>query len=105
MTHTIQNFFKEKDVTLQISPPHDDHYIDYINRKGFTSINCKVVAGASLKLFNVDAQWPGSEHDSSIFKQSKLYRKLENGYRPIPNGLLAGDSAYEVHYLRDPCLF
>ena len=83
-------------LSLQISPPHNEHYIDYINRKGETSINCKVVAGATLKLFNVDAQWPGSEHDNSVFEQSKLFRKLEGGYRPFPNALLAGDSGYEV---------
>ena len=59
-----------------------------------------IVAGASLKIFYVDAQWPGSQHDSRIFRDSKLYKKLDDkNTRPHPDFLIVADSAYQVHQL------
>ncbi|CAJ0591782.1 unnamed protein product [Cylicocyclus nassatus] len=37
------------------------------------------------------ASFPGSAHDSRVFKESQLYRDMKNGRKP---GCLVGDSAY-----------
>ena len=71
--------------------------MDFLGRKHFASINCMIVAGASYRIFYVDPTWPGTEHDSMVFKKSKLHELLESGYRPFEGALLAADSAYEVN--------
>ena len=67
-----------------------------INRYGEGAINGLIVAGADYIVNYLDVQYPGSEHDNTIFRQSKLYKKLDNGYTPLAGALLAGDSGYEV---------
>ena len=45
---------------------------------------------------------PGHRHDSAVFKESALYRLLEDKlWIPYENALVVADSAYEVlsiHY-------
>ena len=68
-----------------------------INRKGTGAINGMIVSGATYLVNYLDVQYPGSEHDNTIFRASKLFQKLEKGYRPVKGALLAGDSGYEVN--------
>ena len=75
----------------------DEFSNEMINRKGDGSINGMVVGGATYIVYYLDVQYPGCEHDSTIFRASKLYKKLEQGYRPVEGALLAGDSGYEVN--------
>ncbi len=54
-----------------------------------------LVAGASGRIFYVRSSAPGREHDSTIFNESALFKKLSRDkWRPFENGLLIGDSAY-----------
>ena len=78
---------------LQVSP-FDDSSDIFRNRKGFLSINAQFVAGASGRIYNVVTDWPGSTHDAKIFRRSELCQHLEDGWRPFPNSILIGDSAY-----------
>ena len=39
------------------------------------------------------ARWPGSTHDSHIFRTSRLSR-LENNHHSLDDGVLLGDSGY-----------
>lgn len=43
---------------------------------------------------NISARWPGSAHDSHVFRTSAIGQHLENGYRGIGQGVLLGDSGY-----------
>lgn len=76
-----------------------EHSEVYRNRKGQSSINVQAVAGQSMKLYDV-ALWPGSTHDSRIFRNSRLHAQLEAGQR---QGILVGDSGYRsMHYMLTP---
>jgi hypothetical protein len=62
------------------------------NRKNEITLNCQVVFDYTMKFVHMNARWPGSTHDSRIFKHSEPYYILESdsNYK----GHLLGDSAY-----------
>lgn len=51
----------------------------YVNRKNYHSINCQVVAGPDYRILDLVAKWPGSSHDSFIWKDSSVRRRLYQG--------------------------
>ena len=73
------------------------HEAAYVNRKDFHSINVQICGNGDLQIIDVVAKWPGSVHDSRIFKNSKLYEKFKEGELPsLPNGIILGDSGYPL---------
>jgi hypothetical protein len=75
---------------IRIQAP-SDHEDQYVNRKGYHSINVQVIVDCDDKFINIVAKWPGSSHDSRVFKESAVYRNLENNNI---DGYLLGDSGY-----------
>lgn len=63
------------------------------NRKGFMSLNCQMICGPDLEIFDIDAGSPGSAHDSRIFRESAVYEKCQ---ALPPQYHLLGDSAYSL---------
>jgi nuclease HARBI1 len=49
---------------------------EYINCKGYHSVNVQAVCDRRCIFHNVVAEWSGSVHDSRIFRSSELYVKL-----------------------------
>ena len=43
---------------------------------------------------NVVARWPGSTHDSHVFRTSNICTHLQNTHRSLDDGVLLGDSGY-----------
>ncbi|XP_062583945.1 putative nuclease HARBI1 [Saccostrea cucullata] len=75
---------------------------DYICRKGYYAINVQMMCDARFKIRDVVAKWPGSVHDSRIFRESHLCRVMEEGQL---QGVLLGDSGYGLKpYLLTPYL-
>lgn len=74
----------------------------YRCRKNQFSMNVMAVCDAQVKFTNLIANWPGSAHDSRIFRMSKQCQSLQAGqYR----GFLLEDSAYALRpYLLTPFL-
>lgn len=68
----------------------------YVDRHGKHSINCMAVCGPDLTFYYVSANWPGSVHDARVLRNSSLFRRMENGWRPHPNAVILGDSAYPL---------
>ena len=70
----------------------------YFNRKGFFAINVQVLVDRSKRVIWRSIQSPGSEHDSSAFKSTGLYRKLmEENVNLLRKGLyIICDSAYAI---------
>ncbi len=58
-----------------------------------------LLAGASGLVYYCKSSSPGSRHDSSVFKSSQLFHKLEvEKWSPIKNGVIAGDSGYATYH-------
>lgn len=68
----------------------------YVDRHGKHSINCMAVCGPDLKFYYISANWPGSVHDARVLRNSSLFRRMENGWRPHANAIILGDSAYPL---------
>ena len=80
---------------VRISKPSSDMYPDeYVNRKNFHSVNVQCVCDASYKFLSVVAEWPGSVHDSRIFRNSDVFTYLSNHHG---DGYLVGDSGYRLY--------
>lgn len=82
--------------------PREDNADDFLNRKGFYSINVQVVCDNNMRIIDIVSRWPGSVHDSRIFSNSTLYGELEAN----PNqGFILGDNGYPSKpYLLTPLL-
>lgn len=76
---------------VRIDKPAGDFGDEFVNRKNFASINVQATCDASLKFTSIDASWPGSVHDSRIFRNSSVCSVLAEGHH---GALLLGDSGY-----------
>ncbi|XP_052701843.1 putative nuclease HARBI1 [Crassostrea angulata] len=83
-----------------------EHESVYVNRKGFHSINTQAICDHEGRFTNIVAKWPGSNHDSFIFRGSNVGIDLEVHHRGIDvDGVLLGDSGYACgRYLVTPFL-
>lgn len=61
------------------------------NRKGYFSLNVQTVIGPRMEFLDIVPEYPGSQHDSRIFENSRLYMRYIEGQL---NGKLVGDSGY-----------
>ncbi|RWS20268.1 putative nuclease HARBI1-like protein [Leptotrombidium deliense] len=70
------------------------------NRKNRITLNVQAVVDAKMKFTNLVVRWPGSVHDSRIFRNSALYDFLETNNI---NGHLLGDAGYACkNYMMTP---
>nr|XP_029717296.1 putative nuclease HARBI1 [Aedes albopictus] len=78
-----------------ITPPHDKHL--FYNHKGFHSLNVMLVCDHNLMIRYLDANHPGSSHDSFVWNGSFLNQLLQQNYE---NGerksWLLGDACYSL---------
>lgn len=74
-------------------PKPSDYGDEYINRKGFASINVQATCDAVDRFSSVDVQWPGSTHDSRIWRNSNVSRIMRANRQ---NAVLLGDEGYGV---------
>lgn len=77
---------------VKIKSPGGDNAEVYRNRKNFFSINVQTICDANLKIQDIVARWPGSSHDSTIFNNSEIRRKLE--ISEMRDCVLVADSGY-----------
>lgn len=82
-----------------LKPATDGH--EYINRKGFASINVQMICDHQRRILDVVAMWPGSTHDSRVLRTSRIGIAFENG--EYGEAFLLGDSGYPCRkYLMTP---
>ncbi|CAC5404280.1 HARBI1 [Mytilus coruscus] len=90
------------------APSHDEP--SFVNRKGYHSINTQAICDHEGRFTNV-TRWPGSVHDSHIFRCLQECTHLEESHLSVQDGLILGDSGYACRsflmtpYLRptEPC--
>nr|XP_015840125.1 PREDICTED: putative nuclease HARBI1 [Tribolium castaneum] len=77
---------------VRIQKPSTEAPEKYLNRHLYYSINVQLVVSSSLKIFNVFAAFPGSNHDSFIWRNSAVRDGIVAGN--FIEGWLVGDSGY-----------
>ena len=78
-----------------IAPNAEAH--NFLNRKGYYSKNVQLICDTNLLILNVNANFPGSTHDSFIWRQSAINTHLQNAFENGQrNTWLLGDSGYPL---------
>ena len=78
---------------IKIKKPSVGNFGDeYINRKGFASINLQCTCDSDFVFTSFDASNPGSVHDQRVFRNSDLYGIMEQ----LNNSILIGDDGYAL---------
>ncbi|XP_028419108.1 putative nuclease HARBI1 [Dendronephthya gigantea] len=87
---------------IRIQAPHlNENY--YVNRKRYHSINVQAICDDRGKFINLVARWPGSVHDSHIFRMSQIQQFIEQHHTSLEDGIILGDSGYALKpYLMTP---
>lgn len=86
---------------IWIERPHENE-VDYVNRKGYSSINVQVICNHRGQFTNIVARWPGSAHDSRILRSSQVWDIMEG---EMFRGYILGDSGYPCrNWLMTPLL-
>ncbi|XP_056006179.1 putative nuclease HARBI1 [Ostrea edulis] len=86
-------------ITLTSVPNGDQ---DYINRKGYPSLQLQLIVDHILLITDSFVGWPGCTHDARVFRNSDIHDELENGILN-PQFFIIGDSAYPLKpYLMTP---
>lgn len=78
---------------VRIKPPQQ-YRLDYLNYKGFYSLNMQAICDSNGRFLDIFVGYPGSVHDTRIMKNSSFYRARQY---PPTGYILLGDGGY-------PCL-
>ncbi|CAC5360251.1 HARBI1 [Mytilus coruscus] len=78
---------------VRIQKPSEDEAA-FVNRTNFSSINFQAVCNHEGKFTQITAYWPGSVHDSQLFKTSPICKHLEKNHRGLVDAVLLSDSGY-----------
>lgn len=78
-----------------LKPMEEEH--NFINRKGYHSLNVQIICDADMKILSVNANYPGSTHDAFIWRNSLARNHLLNQYNlGLRRTWLIGDSGYPL---------
>lgn len=77
-----------------LKPQEDEH--NFINRKGYHSLNCQIICDDTLRIINIFANYGGATHDSFIWRHSSIKDYMETLYANGESSWLIGDSGYPL---------
>lgn len=69
---------------------------DYINRKGFPSVQLQLVVDDNLMIMDAYVGWPGSTHDARVLRNSAFFNNAETGRVISTRKFIIGDGAYPL---------
>lgn len=81
---------------IRIDAPKENA-ADYVNRKGYHSIQLQVVCDHKMIITHCFVGYPGSVHDQRIFRQSEMAQYLNDEEKFPFDSHILGDCAYELH--------
>lgn len=64
------------DTHVKIQGP-SEHESEFVNKKGYHSINVQLVCDSGINIINCVVKYSGNSHDTRILTESKLYRAYE----------------------------
>ena len=67
---------------------------EFVNRKGYASINVQATCNGKWEFTSIDVSWPGSVHDSRVLRNSSLFHHLQSTQA---SSILLGDEGYPLH--------
>lgn len=77
-----------------LKPKEDEH--NFINRKGFHSINVQIICDHLLKIRSLYANFGGSTHDSYIWRRCEAKMFVNNLYNSNESSWFIGDAGYPL---------
>lgn len=85
-----------------LKPKEEEH--NFINRKGFHSLNVQIICDPDMRIMGINSNYGGSTHDAFIWSNSRIKEYLHAEYlRGNQNTCLIGDSGYPLEpYLLTP---
>ena len=87
---------------IPISCPNENNQ-DYFCYKQFYSLSVQAVCDYKGTFMDIDCRWPGSVHDSKVFANSSINKKLQNGNIPsVYQSLLSGRGKVPNYLIGDP---
>ncbi|XP_036341771.1 putative nuclease HARBI1 [Rhagoletis pomonella] len=82
---------------IAIRTPSAEERPHFYNRKGFYSLNTMVVCDHKMRIRSIDPRYPGSCHDSLIWRSSDIRSYLQAQYNNGEhNTWLLGDAGYPL---------
>lgn len=88
---------------VRIRQPIGNTAETFRNMYGYHSMKVQTICDAKLKIQSIVARWPGSVENSTIFRNSQLKCRFENG--EFGDDVLLGDSSFDTRsYLITPIL-
>lgn len=67
---------------------------EFVNRKGYHSLNVQLVTTGNLLIADCVAKWPGGTHDSKVLSESGIFQSFENG--ELDDAIILGDQGYPL---------
>jgi hypothetical protein len=83
---------------IAITPP-ENGLRDFVNRKYYASYNCQAICDDRYIFRDVCVKHPGSNHDAAVFRNSSLFREMDNlpKHDRVLNGVVV-----PLHIIADP---
>ncbi|XP_065446578.1 uncharacterized protein LOC135982662 [Chrysemys picta bellii] len=83
-----------------LAPEHQG--TQYINRKGYFSIVLQALVDHKGRFTNINVGWPGRVHDARVFRNTNLFKRLQQGTYFPDQKITVGDVEMPIVILGDP---
>ncbi|XP_065419443.1 uncharacterized protein LOC112058986 [Chrysemys picta bellii] len=83
-----------------LAPEHQG--TQYINRKGYFSMVLQALVDHRGRFTNINVGWPGRVHDTHVFRNTTLFKRLQQGTYFLDQKITVGDVEMPIVILGDP---
>ncbi|XP_065418090.1 uncharacterized protein LOC135974373 [Chrysemys picta bellii] len=83
-----------------LAPEHQG--TQYINRKGYFSMVLQALVDHRGRFTNINVGWPGRVHDARVFRNTTLFKRLQQGTYFLDQKITVGDVEMPIVILGEP---